>query len=75
MYMEFPTVIHAPNRVKRDYILKLKKSLYGLNQASANWFDTLKAGLNFRDFEQSQVDPCVFLENMKLFFCKFTSEL
>ena len=41
--------------------MNLNKYLCGLKQASENWFETLKEGLNSRDFEQSQVDPCVFL--------------
>ena len=59
--MELPIGLDAPDGGKRDYVMKLNKSIYGLNQASENWFDTLKAGLNFRYFEQLQVDPCVFL--------------
>ena len=60
VYMDLPNGIDAPYGGKRDYVLKLKKSLYGLKQASENWFETLKAGLNSISFEQSQVDPCVF---------------
>ena len=28
-----------------EWVLQLKKSIYGLNQASENWFDPLKTGL------------------------------
>ena len=31
-----------------DFFLKLNKSIYVLNQASANWFDILKTGLERR---------------------------
>ena len=31
-------------------VLNLNKSLYGLNQASANWFDILKTGLESRGY-------------------------
>ena len=51
VYMDFPIGIYVPNGGKRYYVLKLNKSLYGLKQASANWFETLKAGLNSRYFE------------------------
>ena len=75
MYMELPIGLDALDVGKRDYVLKLNKYLYRLKQSSANWFDTLKAGLNSRDFEQSQVDPCVFLRNMQLFWCMLTTAL
>ena len=48
VYMELPIVIDPPNGCKRDYILKLNKYIYGLNQDNANWFKTFKAGLNYR---------------------------
>ena len=60
MYIEFPIGIDAPDGGKRYYVLKLIISLYGLKQSSVNWFETLKAGLNSRYFEQSQVGPYFF---------------
>ena len=41
-------------------MLRLNKSLYGLNQASENWFDPLKTGLEKIFNHQYQVYPCVF---------------
>ena len=41
-------------------VLKLNKSIYGLNQASEHWFDQLKTGLESRGYHQSQVYPFVF---------------
>jgi hypothetical protein len=47
----------------------LKKSLYGLNQASLNWFKKLKQGLVNQGFTPSKIDPCLYLiENMILLF-------
>ena len=34
MYMELPIGIYPPDIGKRDYVFKLNKSLYGLNQAN-----------------------------------------
>ena len=34
------------NRV--DWVLKLNKSIYGINQTSAGWFDPLKTGIEIR---------------------------
>ena len=47
---------------KRAYVLKLKKNLYGLKQASFNWFDKLKTGLVDRGFKPSQIDPCLYFK-------------
>ena len=46
--------------MKRDWVLKLQKNLYGLKQARYNWFEFLKTGLEKRDFIQSKIDPCVW---------------
>ena len=53
------------NRV--EWVIKSNKSLYGLNQASENWFDLIKNGLERRGYHQSQVYPCVFTEKTQLF--------
>jgi len=47
IWMELPTgiVISGKDNESRAYVLKLKKSLYGLKQASLNWFEKLKQGL------------------------------
>jgi hypothetical protein len=44
------------------YILKLNKSLYGLKQASLNWFKKLKQGLIDRGFHPSAIDPCLYFK-------------
>ena len=43
-----------------DYLLKLKKNIYGLKDAGRTWHEHLKKGLLARGFEQGKVDPCVF---------------
>ncbi len=45
------------------YVLCHNKSLYGLKQALANWYEMLKKGLMDRGFTPSQVDLCVFICN------------
>jgi hypothetical protein len=44
------------------YVLKLNKSLYGLKQASHNWYLKLKEALEAREFVPSVVDPCIFMK-------------
>ena len=62
IWMELPlgfTPLDDPNNSK-NYVLKLNMSLYGLKQASYNWFEKLKAGLKDRDFEPSKINPCLY---------------
>ena len=40
----------------QQYVLKLRKNLYGLKQASVNWYETLRAGLKSRGFKLSKID-------------------
>ena len=47
----------------RGHVLKLKKSLYGLKQASLNWFEKLKQGLTDRGFKPSGINPCLYLKH------------
>ena len=47
----------------RNYVLKLNKSLYGLKQASFNWYEKLKTSLEARGFKPSDIDPCLYLGN------------
>ena len=59
VYMELPAGMEIQG--KPNCLLKLRKSLYGLKQASANWHQTLKAALIDRNFVESLSDPCVFI--------------
>jgi hypothetical protein len=69
IWMELPTgiiIADKPDKL-RAYILKLKKSLYGLMHASLSWFKKLMQGLVNRGFTLSKIDPCLYLkENMVL---------
>ena len=59
--MELPVGMDVPGGKNGEMLIELKKSLYGLKQASLNWFEKLKAGLRKRKYEPSQIDPCVFI--------------
>ena len=48
---------------KGQYVLKLKRNLYGLADASLNWFKKLTAGLESEGFVKSEIDQCVFIRN------------
>jgi histone deacetylase 1/2 len=69
IWMELPMgiVIDSCASDSRGYVLKLKKSLYGLEQASLNLFEKLKQGLTDWGFCPSKIDPCLYLkQNMIL---------
>jgi Reverse transcriptase (RNA-dependent DNA polymerase) len=42
------------------YVMKLRKSLYGLKQAGRKWYDTLSGSLAAIGFQKSMADPAVF---------------
>ena len=60
IYMELPYGFDIDG--SKSYILKLNKNLYGLKNASHNFWNLLKSGLEARGYEkQSNSDACVFL--------------
>ena len=62
-FMELPLGCIGPNGDRKGHVLKLNKSLYGLKQASHNWFNYLGNALKGRSFIQSQVDQCVWYKD------------
>ena len=64
VYMELPAGMEVKGATHPgEYIVELKKSLYGLKQSGLNWFEKLKKGLEERGFRSSQIDPCVFISS------------
>jgi hypothetical protein len=61
MYLPIGFQVDTENESK-CYILKLNKSLYGFEQASLNWFKTLKQGLIDRGFHPLAINPCLYLK-------------
>ena len=45
-----------------SYVLNMNKNLYGLKQASLNWYDKLRDGLLARDFVPSVIEPCFYVK-------------
>ena len=66
--MELPIGMEVPGSEGNNkfYVLRLRKSLYGLKQASANWYDMLRKGLEIRGFKESVADPCVFINKTEM---------
>ena len=63
IWMELPLGVDVGEEYEGEYLLKLKRNLYGLKQASHNWFNHLKEGLEHRGLRPSEVDPCLYLKN------------
>jgi hypothetical protein len=59
MYLPIGFQVDVENESK-FYILELNKSLYGLKQASLNWFKKLKQGLIDSGFHPSAINPCLY---------------
>jgi hypothetical protein len=58
IYLQFPADFEHKND---KWALQLKRNLYGLVQASRNWFIKLSAIYERLGFKQSKSDPCLFL--------------
>jgi hypothetical protein len=58
IYLRFPAGFEHKTE---NWALKLKRNLYGLVQASRNWFLKLSAIYERLGFKQSKSDPCLFL--------------
>ncbi len=53
---------HAnPKYHDKDHFIQLKCNLYGCKQVARNWFVHLTHGLLHDGFEQSKIDPCLFI--------------
>lgn len=60
--MEMPLCFS--NRSK--HVLRLTKSCYGLRKAALTWLNNITNGLLARGFQQSQIDPCLYIRGSLL---------
>ena len=63
VYMKLPCGFTPESGNRRGMVLKVIKNLYGLKNASLNWFEMLQKGLRDRGFKPSAIDPCVFIRD------------
>jgi hypothetical protein len=67
IWMELPIGFQVDSQTEEDsdrfYLLKLRANLYGLKQASYNWYEKLKQALIDRSFKPSDIDPCLYIGN------------
>jgi hypothetical protein len=61
VYIEAPKLF-GPKSGKY-LVLLLLKSLYGFKQAPRTFYEKLRDGMLEREFTQSEIDPCLFMNN------------
>ena len=67
IWMQLPVGFQVDGKTKynseKRYWLKIEVSLYGLKQASFNWYKKLKKALEYRKYPTSDIDCCLYLGN------------
>lgn len=62
VFMEIPAGYKYEGSNSDQYVIRLKKNLYGLKQAAYNWNVMLTEGLKANGFKQSKHDSCLFFK-------------
>jgi hypothetical protein len=61
IYVKLPPGYEKKNEAGEDLVGRLVKSLYGLRQASRNWYVTIRKWFLSYGLKPSAADPCVFV--------------
>ena len=60
VYMNQPEGFSAPE--KENLVCKLKKSIYGLKQASSQWYIKFNNTITMYGFVENPVDRCIYMK-------------
>ena len=58
LYLKIPANMQTPSN--KGSVFKLNKAIYGLKQASHQWFKNFCDFILWQGFQQSEVDPCLY---------------
>ena len=60
LYLKIPANMQTPSN--KGSVFKLNKAIYGLKQASRQWFKHFHDFIIRQGFQQSEVDPCLYMK-------------
>jgi hypothetical protein len=65
LHVKFDEEVYVQLRrqLSKDKVWRLKKALYGLNEAASAWYKTLYTAIFHLDFTSTSADPCLFYRN------------
>ena len=66
IFMQLPTGTTIQGMDPTKHLLKLQKNLYSLKDSQVTWHEHIKTGLLSRGFQQSKIDPCLFVKGTVL---------
>ena len=70
IWMKLPICFQVDGQTQEDYdryyVLKLKKSIYGLKKSSLNWYEKLNTALKAIEFKASNIDTYLYMGNIMI---------
>jgi hypothetical protein len=68
--LDEPVYVEMPRGFRQNgFILKLKRSVYGLRESPLNWFKKLSKGLAQQGYHASSLDACLFINKKTKSIC------
>ena len=69
VYLDLPKGFRNNDDPDGDYVLKLKKTLYGMKESPRNFFELLSSVLGKQGLKATILDPCLFIGDGVLCIC------